>query len=230
MTFRLDKFLCDNAGLTRSEAKRAIKRKQITVNGKILTSSATHVTLDDDIRLEDEPVNYLGTQYFMLHKPSAYVCATEDSLHPTVIDLIETPAKGLHCAGRLDIDTTGLVLLSNDGQWTHNITSPKKQCDKCYIATLDAPLGAEAIAKLEEGIFFQAEQRKTRPAKIQRLTEDKVEIIISEGMYHQVKRMFIAVGNEVISLHRNAIGDLRLDDQLLPGEYRALTDAEIALF
>ncbi len=224
---RLDKYLCHNASITRSEAKKAIKKKQITVNDKIITDPSLHITLDQEVCINDTPLKHLGTQYLMLYKPSGFISSTEDSHYPTVIDLIDQPARGLHPAGRLDVDTTGLVLLTNDGQWAHKVTSPNHECKKRYLVTLDREITDQAIEMLNDGIYFKSEERKTRPASVKVIESTLVELTISEGMFHQVKRMFAATDNEVIELHRSQIGEITLDSNLEPGEYRPLTQHEI---
>jgi 16S rRNA pseudouridine516 synthase len=225
---RLDKFLCHNAGLTRNEAKRAIKKKCVTVNDAVITDAGQHIATDDDVCINNTPIAYLGTQYLMLNKPAGFVSVTQDDLYPTVLELIDIPAKGLHAAGRLDLDTTGLVLLTNDGKWAHKVTSPNHHCQKTYHVTLADPITPKAIKVLEEGIYFKSEDRKTRPAVVEVISEHQVLLTIQEGMYHQVKRMFAAADNEVIALHRQSIGHIVLDDRLAEGEYRPLTEQEIA--
>lgn len=224
---RLDKYLCHNAGLTRNEAKRAIKRKHVRVDGDIQINPAQHVALDQEITLNKTPIPHLGTQYFMLNKPSGFVSATEDGFYPTVMELIDQPGKGLHPVGRLDLDTTGLMLITNDGKWAHNITSPNHDCKKTYRVELDHEITDKAIEMLESGIYFKSEDRRTRPAEVNVISSTEIELTISEGMYHQVKRMLAAVDNEVLELHRCQVGDIVLDEDLAPGEYRPLTQEEI---
>ena len=228
---RLDKYLCHNAGITRNEAKRAIKKKQVTVDGDIQTNGALHISTEQEVAINNTVIDHLGVQYFMLNKPEGFISATksatEDNNYPTVLELIDQPAKGLHPAGRLDLDTTGLILLTNDGKWAHNVTSPNHNCNKTYLVGLDKEITDKAIETLESGIYFKSEDRKTRPAKITVVDSTTIELTISEGMFHQVKRMIAAVDNEVLELHRFRIGDIWLDPDLQPGEYRPLTDTEI---
>ncbi|GLQ31012.1 16S rRNA pseudouridine(516) synthase RsuA [Litoribrevibacter albus] len=224
---RLDKYLCHNAGLTRNEAKRAIKKKMVTVDGKVITNAALHVSLDQSVAIDNTQIEHLGTQYFMLNKPAGFVSATEDGFYPTVLELIDQPGKGLHPVGRLDLDTTGLMLLTNDGKWAHKVTSPNHDCHKTYQVELNQDITDKAIETLETGIYFKSEDRRTKPAKVKVITSTEIELTISEGMYHQVKRMIAAVDNEVLELHRSRIGDIVLDEDLEPGEYRPLTQEEI---
>jgi len=134
----------------------------------------------------------------------------------------------LHAAGRLDIDTTGLVLLTDDGQWSHRITSPRHHCEKTYRVTLESPISDDTAAQFTAGVQLHNEKSLTKPAQLEVITPTDVRLTLSEGRYHQVKRMFAAVGNRVIELHRERIGDIVLDEDLEPGEYRALTEDEIA--
>ncbi|MCR6555561.1 16S rRNA pseudouridine(516) synthase RsuA, partial [Aeromonas sp. CPF2-S1] len=167
----------------------------------------------------------------MLHKPEGYVCSNEDPDHATVFHLLDEPAMGkLHVVGRLDLDTTGLVLITDDGQWSHRITSPRHECAKTYHVWLADPVSEEAISLFADGIYLRNENDKTRPAELEILDEREARLTIHEGKYHQVKRMFAAIGNKVVGLHRERIGDLALDDELAPGEYRELTEEEVALF
>jgi len=165
----------------------------------------------------------------MLHKPEGYVCSTEDPDHPTVLYFLDEPvAHKLHAAGRLDIDTTGLVLMTDDGQWSHRITSPRHHCEKTYLVTLESPVAEDTADQFAHGVQLHNEKDLTNPAVLEVITPTQVRLTISEGRYHQVKRMFAAVGNHVVGLHRERIGGIRLDDDLAPGEYRALTEDEIA--
>jgi 16S rRNA pseudouridine516 synthase len=164
----------------------------------------------------------------MLHKPLGYISATIDNEHPTVLDLLDEPnKKALHIAGRLDIDTTGLVLITDDGPWNHRVTSPRHECEKTYYVTLASDLVADAEAKLQAGILLNSETQLTKPATLERLYSNEVRLTISEGKYHQVKRMFAALDNRVTELHRERIGEIILDESLAEGEYRPLTAAEI---
>ena len=225
---RLDKAISKVTDLSRSDAKRAARGERVTVNGEVITDPATKVNESDTLCLDGEPLLEPGPRYLMLHKPLGYVSATKDSEHPTVLDLIDEPNKHkLHIAGRLDIDTTGLLLLTDNGQWSHRITSPRHHCGKTYYAHLAERIGEEAVEKFARGIWLDSEKKRTKPAKLEILFANEVRITISEGRYHQVKRMFAALGNRVLELHRERIGDIHLGDELLEGEYRPLTPEEI---
>lgn len=226
---RLDKLLSNSTGISRTEIKRAIKQGEVIVDGITAKSGATHVCSDNEITLFGQPVSEATPRYFMLHKPEGVVCANRDAEHPTVLDfLIDEPLyEKLNIAGRLDIDTTGLVLLTDDGKWQHNVTSPRHRCEKRYLVTTVAPIAPESVAQFKAGIMLKDELKPTHPATLTILSEHEGEVVISEGRYHQVKRMFGATHNRVDTLHRAAIGGITLDPALAPGEYRPLTQTEI---
>lgn len=228
---RLDKFLTQTLGITRKEAGRVLKEKRIEVNGEIVKQASIQITDDCEVCFDERPLSLQGPQYYMLNKPAGFVCSHVDDHHPTVFVLLdEVSPEKLHVAGRLDGDTTGLVLLTDDGQWSHRVTSPRHHCDKVYRVTLADPVPESAIAQFAEGIQLRSEKELTLPAKLVLLSETEALLTISEGKYHQVKRMFAAIGNKVIGLHREQVGALTLDEALEPGEYRPLTEAEIASF
>ena len=165
----------------------------------------------------------------MLHKPQGYICSHEDGDYPTIYQFFDYPLSArLHSAGRLDVDTTGLVLLTDDGQWSHRITSPKFHCEKTYLVTLDDPVEANYVQACADGILLRGEKELTKPATLEILDDYNVNLTLSEGRYHQVKRMFAALGNKVVGLHRWKIGNVVLDEHLAEGEFRSLTEEEIA--
>jgi 16S rRNA pseudouridine516 synthase len=230
MPVRLDQFIATSSELSRKDAKRAIGRKRVAVDGKIATSPNVKIPDTSRVTLDGEPLVLATELYLMLHKPAGYVSATRDAEHPTVLDLL--PAElalrsGLHIAGRLDMDTTGLLLLSTDGQWSHRITSPRHDCRKVYRVRLDQPLDATAQQELEKGLMLDGEDKATLPARVRTLEDRLIELTIGEGRYHQVKRMMAAVGNHVTGLHRQQVGAITLDSGLEPGQFRALTRDEI---
>ncbi|QHB18226.1 16S rRNA pseudouridine(516) synthase RsuA [Mannheimia pernigra] len=229
---RLDKFIAENTGLTRSQAAKALKSGIVTVNGNIEKSGAAKISQEDDIYYEDQKLEWVEAgQYFMLNKPQGYICSQDDSEYPTVSHFFDYPLiTKLHTAGRLDVDTTGLVLLTDDGKWSHRITSPKHHCEKTYLVTLADPVEDFYAEKLAEGILLRGEKELTLPAQLEILGDYNVNLTISEGRYHQVKRMFAALGNKVEALHRWRIGDIVLDDDLGAGEFRPLTIDEIERF
>ncbi|MEG9475435.1 16S rRNA pseudouridine(516) synthase RsuA [Mannheimia indoligenes] len=229
---RLDKFIAENTGLTRSQAAKVLKIGEVTVNGKIEKSGAAKISQDDEICYQGEPLKWVEEgQYFMLYKPQGYICSHDDGEYPTVFQFFDYPLMTkLHTAGRLDVDTTGLVLLTDDGKWSHRITSPKHHCEKTYLVTLADPVEDFYAEKLAEGILLRGEKDPTLPAQLEILDDYNVNLTISEGRYHQVKRMFAALGNKVEALHRWRIGDVVLDETLAEGEFRPLTQAEIESF
>ena len=228
---RLDKFICDCTGLTRSQAGKLIRQGLVQLNQQLCKQPATQVSLSDSIWLEDEELQLIGLRYFVMHKPAGYVCSTEDPDHSTVFDLMDEPLQErLHTVGRLDLDTTGIVLITDDGQWSHKISSPKHHCAKTYRVWLADPVPETAITEFAEGIMLRGEKTLTKPAQLQIIDPHQALLTISEGRYHQVKRMFAAIGNKVEKLHREQIGELKLDPDLAEGEYRYLTDEEVALF
>ena len=225
---RLDKFIADHTDLSRALVKQAVRSKRVTVNGLPVRDAGVHLVAGASVALDGQPVSAAGARYFMLNKPLGCVCATVDSEHPTVLDCLDVPNRHtLQIAGRLDIDTTGLVLLTDDGQWNHRVTSPRHACRKTYDVSLADPLLAGAEQRLQDGLLLHNEKQLTRPAVLERISDTRVRLTISEGKYHQVKRMFAALGNRVVGLHRERIGGIALDPTLALGEYRPLTAAEI---
>lgn len=227
---RLDKFLAETTGLTRSQAAKVLRQSAVTVNGKIEKSGAVKVSPDDEVCYDGERLTWVENgQYIMLHKPQGYICSHEDGDYPTIYQFFDYPLSArLHSAGRLDVDTTGLVLLTDDGQWSHRITSPKFHCEKTYLVTLADPVEANYVQACADGILLRGEKELTKPATLEILDDYNVNLTLSEGRYHQVKRMFAALGNKVVALHRWKIGDVVLDEHLAEGEFRPLTEEEIA--
>ena len=227
---RLDKFLAHHLGVSRTIVSKELKAQKVTVNGDIVKSGAYHISPDQIVEYDGfEIVPITENRYFMLNKPQGYVCSTDDPDHPTILYFIDEPmAEKLHSAGRLDLDTTGLVLLTDDGKWSHRITSPKHHCEKVYQVTVEQPLTANLIDIFKQGIQLKSEKTLTEPAKLIIIDDYHAELTISEGRYHQVKRMFTAVNNHVTQLHRKQIGNIVLD--IPEGEYRPLTQDEINSF
>lgn len=235
---RLDKLLAHTGFGTRKEVKKIIRDGYISINEKIVTRPGTKVDPEaDDIRVGSERIYYEEYVYFMLNKPAGVISATEDFVHDTVLDLLE-PADIVqepHPIGRLDIDTEGLLLLTNDGQLTHQLTSPKKEVDKEYYALVSGIVTEADIEQFEAGILLTEDDEDylTKPAELEILEIDEeaetsaVQVIIREGKFHQVKRMFRAVGKEVSYLKRIRMGELWLDETLELGEYRRLTAEEL---
>ncbi len=227
---RLDKFLSQQLGVSRALVLRELRNKRVTVDGEIVKTGAMKISPEQRVEFDGNVLDQItGPRYFMLNKPQGYVCSTDDPDHPTVLYFLEEPvAYKLHAAGRLDIDTTGLVLMTDDGQWSHRITSPRHHCEKTYLVTLEYPLADDTAAQFEAGVQLHNEDSLTKPAQLEKIEDCLVRLTLSEGRYHQVKRMFAAVGNRVIALHRERIGEIVMDEDLEPGQYRPLTEQEVA--
>lgn len=231
---RLDKFICKSTELSRNEAKKLLKTGDVKVNGEVAKDPAMQVHENNSITIDGHELVARSSRYIMLHKVAETICSNVDEIYPSVLHFIDVDkAFDLHIAGRLDADTTGLVLITDDGRWSHNVISPKKQCPKVYRVWLRDEIMADELPALVEhfkaGIQLQGEANLTRPAVLQQVDTDEVLLTITEGKYHQVKRMFAAVGNRVVGLHRESIGNVKLAD-LAPGEWRYLSEQEIAQF
>lgn len=237
--YRLDQFLQLALGVSRKEAGKAIRNRWVNVNDKLVVQRDFKVTESDKVEVDDEVITYSSRKrYFMLHKPAGYVSSHRHDGHISLFRLFDEneDVETLHIAGRLDADTTGMVLITDDGQWSHRIMRPGRQqgdeesdVAKTYEITLARPMTDEMIIALEEGVELRGDELLTKPAIIERLAEKEIRLTITEGRYHQVKRMLAAVGNHVEDLHRAQIGHLTLDG-LNEGEYRALTDEEVEGF
>ncbi|WP_328190091.1 pseudouridine synthase [Marinobacter sp. OP 3.4] len=225
---RLDAYLSRCTSLSRKDARRAIKAGRVLMEGEPVSKASTPIPGPATITLDGEPLSLPGHQYLMLHKPAGLLSATTDASQPVVTDLLpDDLATRVHPVGRLDLDTTGLLLLTSDGQWSHRITSPRHQCPKTYRVTLAEPLTDDGCRQLENGVYLRHEDRTTRPAVVERQSDTVVDLTITEGRYHQIKRMVAAIGNHVEALHRHRIGSVTLDDALAPSEFRDLTRDEI---
>ena len=225
---RLDFLVAHGAGVTRKQARTLISRGRVQINGAKASRAGTPVAAADVVLLDGAPLTLPGHRYVMLHKPQGVVCSTDDPDHRTVIDLMPGDwRRDLHPAGRLDVDTTGLVLLTTDGAWSHRITAPTHHLPKTYRVTVAEPITDDALAQLRAGVLLRGEEKPTKEAQAEQVDTHTLRLIIREGRYHQVKRMLAAVGNRVTALHRERIGDMVLDEGLEPGSYRELTDTEI---
>lgn len=227
---RLDKLISNSTAFTRSQAKFAIRGGKVKIDGTVCKNSAQQVTEESNVEYMGVVINKAQPRYIMFNKPTEVVCANKDKDHATVFDSLFLPRPDtLHVAGRLDIDTTGLVLITDDGQWLHRITSPKHNHKKVYLVELDSPITEKQIRILEEGVQLKKEKKRSLPAEIEIIEDKIIKIIISEGKYHQVKRMLAAVGNHVVKLHRESIAHIKLDENLKEGQWRELTEAEIEI-
>ncbi|MEX1669716.1 pseudouridine synthase [Zhongshania guokunii] len=226
---RLDRYLASVTDYSRSDAKKLIKSGEITVGGIVVRDPAQSIAVDAEVNLNGHPLRAVGPRYIMLNKPRGFICAARDRRHQTVLDLMdEDNPERLHVAGRLDIDTTGLVLLTDDGAWSHAVTSPQRQCWKSYYVETAEVITEQTQVHFSRGVFLKDDKARTLPAELDILGECVARLKICEGRYHQVKRMFGAEGNAVTSLHREAIGEISLDADLAEGEYRYLTADEVA--
>lgn len=231
---RLDRFLSETTELSRSLAKKALHREEVEVDGEVVKNPAIQVDTNSRVEWKGQILALVGLRYVMLNKPSGVECSARRGRYPLVRELIDLPhVERLQAVGRLDVDTTGLVLLTDDGQWSHRVTSPRRRCAKVYRVSLAEPLtGAaldRAIADFAVGIQLEGEEKHTRPAELAMRTPTEAELILHEGKYHQVKRMFAAIGQHVVALHRESIGPLTLGNLAL-GEWRELDQREIEQF
>lgn len=233
---RLDKFISKATELSRKDAKRILHAEEVTVNDQVVKDGSLHVDeLNDEVIWAGEPLSVAtGNRYILLYKPEGFECTLKAKDHPIVTELIDVPEiTSLRIAGRLDVDTTGVLLLSDDGQWLHKVTSPKHHQAKIYQLTLADPMNEEqqahAVKQLATGILLEGDQHKTRPAELTFIDSTHACLTLTEGKYHQVKRMMGYFGNKVVTLHRSHIGTISLEG-LEKGESRFLTAQEIEQF
>lgn len=226
---RLDRFLEARLACSARTVRHLLAARKIVLNGIAVGDGRQQISPFCRVEAEGKLLQAREPIYLMLHKPRGCVSATVDAKNPTVLELIDLPAKEqLHLAGRLDFNTTGLMLLTNDGNWSSRIMLPARKLPKTYRVRTKSEITPEHVSKFAEGIYFRYENLTTAPAQLQILSADTAEITLHEGRYHQIKRMFGFFQNEVIDLHRISIGAIVLDDGLAPGEYRHLTPAEIS--
>lgn len=231
---RIDKLLANSGFGTRTEVKKLLKSGVVLVDGKLIKDASIHVDPEKSkVSVAGEDVVYKEFVYFMMNKPQGYISATEDQYLKTVLDLLapEDIAKGIFPAGRLDRDTEGFLLLTNDGQLAHQLLSPKKHVPKTYFARIDGVVTEEDVEKFKIGVTLE-DGYETKPAHLVILKsglESEIELTITEGKFHQVKRMFEAVDKKVLFLKRLSMGKLNLDESLQLGEYRELTEGELNL-
>lgn len=229
---RLDRFVSRATGCSRRKARERIRAGRVDVDGAAVRDAGLAVGVDARVTCDDEALSLPGPVYLMLHKPCGLLSATRDAHQATVLSLLpDALAVRVHLVGRLDKETSGLLLLTDDGAWSHRITAPRQHCAKVYVAELAEPLIDAAERRLADGLVLRNDATPTLPARLQRLDDRRVRLSIDEGRYHQVRRMFAALGNHVVALHRERIGGLALDDRLAPGEWRALSqDERLAVF
>ncbi|MGM0541880.1 MAG: pseudouridine synthase [Pseudomonadota bacterium] len=226
---RLDFFLSKQAAYSRRSVLQLISQRQIRVDGVLVSNREHPVTPFSRIDVSGKSVTLSqAARYFMLNKPAGYLSATIDKQYPVALELLKgVEQQGLHIAGRLDRATTGLLIMTDDGKWSRKLTEPKQKIPKTYLVETAYALSPETPQRFAEGIYFGYEKMTTSPALIELLGESSARLTIYEGRYHQVKRMFASVGNRVVNLHRESMGEISLDSELHLGEFRALTAQEI---
>ncbi|MDX1802726.1 MAG: 16S rRNA pseudouridine(516) synthase [Alcanivorax sp.] len=225
---RLDRFLSQQLGISRRAVRPLLAAGRVTVDGEVVGDRQRLVDAFSLVSLDDQVLQQRRRRYLMLNKPAGVVSATRDDRHTTVLDLLaDTRSADLHLAGRLDYHSTGLVLITNDGQWSRALSHPDCGVAKRYRVVLEKPLGQADVDAFAAGMFFAYEGITTRPAGLQLLAEREAQVTLQEGRYHQIRRMFARQGNRVLALHRLAIGNLVLDPALAPGQCRELSPSEV---
>lgn len=228
---RIDRFLSNLPRFNRQQVRRLLAQGCVRIDGRVVSDPHDQVRDFSEVEVDGERLQAgRPARYFMLHKPPGCVSATRDLVHPTVLDLLNEPDRHeLHIAGRLDFNTTGLMLITNDGNWSRRLTQPQTKLAKVYYVETEQPITDEYVATFAQGLYFAFEDLTTQPAELTLLGPRSARLSIVEGRYHQVKRMFGHFDNKVVRLHRERMGPLLLDAGLAPGQYRALTPEEIGL-
>jgi 16S rRNA pseudouridine516 synthase len=225
---RLDRFLSQRLGQSRREIQHLLAAGRVQVDHAVTRDGQQRIGPFSRVQLDAELLQANQARYLMLNKPAGVVSATRDTRHRTAIDLLDQELRDdLHIAGRLDFNSTGLLLLTNDGDWSRQLSAPESRVSKRYRVTLEKPLSEEYVRSFAEGFWFEKEGITTRPAQLHILGERIADVILTEGRYHQIKRMFGRFGNRVLTLHRSAVGGLQLDAELAPGASRTMTAQEV---
>jgi 16S rRNA pseudouridine516 synthase len=227
---RLDRFISAKTATPKSNVRLMLAQKRIRVDGQLATDLSQPIDQFSHVALDGSVLQNNSRKYIMINKPVGVVSATKDEQHKTVMDLLcEEDAADLHIVGRLDLNSSGLLLLTNDGEWSRALMSPENKVSKVYEVTLENPITQNYIQAFAEGMYFSYEDITTKPAQLERISECIARVTLEEGRYHQIKRMFGRFRNPVLALHRVSIGEIKLDDGLAPGEYRVLRENEINL-
>lgn len=225
---RLDRFISHHLGVNRKDVRLMLAQQRVSVDGVIALDIDQCVNEFSRIIVDEQVLQANTPAYVMLNKPVGVVSATKDEQHRTVVDLLERADKtSLHIVGRLDLNSSGLLLLTNDGRWSRQLTSPQNKVTKTYRVTLENAISADYIEAFESGMYFAYEDITTQPAKLEIITDYIAQVSLIEGRYHQIKRMFGRFRNPVLQLHRTSIGQLLLDPKLAPGQSRDLTEQEV---
>lgn len=231
-TKRLDRLLSELCQINRKKVRLILAQKRVYVDEVLATDIDQIVDQFSFVVMDGEVLQANKPQYIMLHKPVGVVCATKDDKHKTVIDLLsgqytQEIIENLHIVGRLDLNTSGLVLLTNDSRWSERLTSPEHKVAKCYQVKLGKPMTTEYISAFAQGMYFAFEKITTQPAILSIISPFEAEVTLTEGRYHQIKRMFGRFRNPVVALHRYSIGQLSLDESLSSGDSRLLSANEV---
>ncbi|MDQ4426163.1 16S rRNA pseudouridine(516) synthase [Thalassolituus sp.] len=232
---RLDRFISASSQIPRGDVRKLVAARRITVDGDFACDAGLLVDYFSHITLDSKTLQRNMRRYYLLHKPAGVVSATTDEAHTTVIDLLrasgasDSTVKDLHIAGRLDRSSTGLLLLTNDGEWSKKMTAPDKNIFKVYQVTVEKPINDNYIKAFRDGMFFPYEGITTKPAQLEIIDAYSARVTLMEGKYHQIKRMFGRFRNPVLKLHRIRIGNIELDSTLESGQFRELTQNEVRL-
>lgn len=225
---RLDRFLAKQLQVPRKQVRLILLANRLKVDGELVRDMDYQLDEFNQVELDGRLLRGDRPRYIMVNKPVGVVSATMDDIHPTILDLLpEEERAGLHIVGRLDLNTSGLVLLTNDSRWSRELMTPDRHVPKEYRVTLENPLSEEYIPAFRDGMYFGYEDVTTLPATLELLTSHIAKVVLVEGKYHQIKRMFGRFRNPVVGLHRSRVGNLTLDASLQPGQWRCLTDDEV---
>lgn len=234
-SFRIDRYISKKLNINRRDTKLILAQGRLIINGNVIRDVTTIVEEFDHVVLDQEVLQDKKAVYIMMNKPIGVVSATKDDQHKTVLDLLPDELRAmdgnqydLHIVGRLDLNTSGLLLLTNDSRWSRKLMSPAEKVNKIYQVILENEVTDEAVFAFANGIYFPYEDITTQPANLTILTKKRVEVVLTEGKYHQIKRMFGRFRNPVLALHRSSVGNLSLDPSLGAGESRALTADEVS--